>query len=92
MKLVRLNGDAASLEMQPDELQFAIDALKASKRRIEATFDVFAVGTDEVILLDEWDDPCLISSTASGTAWLEALLSKWVETVGGTDHDMRRVA
>ncbi len=77
MKLVELSGDAASLEMTPREVPGVmrrLATLAAVSREERATYDLIHVGDDSFIYANDWDDPCLISKSASGTTLLRSLL------------------
>lgn len=69
MRLLDLGAQKASLEFSPDEHDIVIARLEAYGPVItarHATHDVITVGHEELIYLNEWDEPCLIAGSATG--------------------------
>ena len=79
MKLLELRKGVVSLEFLPserDKLVRRLERFGTVKRRTQASYDMISVGTVQFIHQDEWDEPCLISTSAEGSDLLRALVSK----------------
>lgn len=77
MMLLALEGDAVSLEFDPGEREAVCDKLRALGSLSivhENTFDRITVLGEEFTYLDEWDQPCLISSTSGGSKLLRSII------------------
>lgn len=73
MKLLDLGVQRASLEFSAAERDAVIGQLRACGEvtiNHGACHDVLLVAGEELIYLDEWDEPCLIAGTASGVDML----------------------
>jgi hypothetical protein len=72
MNLLNLKDGRVSLEFAPDEWrQVRSGLIKVAGRerysvREEATHDMIIIGGEELIFMDEWDEPCLISMSEHG--------------------------
>lgn len=78
MKLLELQTGMVSLEFAPTEREALMAALKKHgpvKRLSMATFDRISVGGEHFISENEWDEPCLISTTPKGADLLRRLVS-----------------
>lgn len=76
MNLLALNNRGVSLEFSYEEwptIRAGLSAVGPLVQRAEVTHDVVSVNEIELILLDEWDAPCLISLDERGDAILRRL-------------------
>ena len=76
MNVLELSSDRLSLEFSRDEFPTIMSRLQRRgkvTRRQEATFDVLEVHGEEFVLMDEWDEPCLLSKSPAGDAILRAV-------------------
>ena len=79
MKLLELPEGMVSLEFEPSERDALMERLKkhgSFKKRLYATHAKISIGADQFIYENEWDEPCLISTSASGASLLRQLISK----------------
>lgn len=80
MKLVDLGDKGCSLEFRSEDwpsIRTTLDRLGRVKRHAEATYDVLTVSDVRLMLLNEWDDPCLIASDDAGKAVLNAIATSF---------------
>lgn len=87
MNVLELGSDRVSLEFSLDELPTILSRLQRRgkvTRRQEATFDVLMVQGEELLLMNEWDEPCLLSKTAAGNAILRSLVHGRARRGGNT--------
>ena len=76
MNVLELGSERVSLEFARDEFPKIMSRLRKRgkvTRRQEATFDVLKVRGEEFILMDEWNEPCLLSRSPEGDAILRAV-------------------
>jgi hypothetical protein len=76
MQLLELEGGQASLELNAAELGGVIEFLRGIdgfRRRRRASHELLSVGDSKLILTNDWDEPCLLSSDANGTDILRAI-------------------
>lgn len=76
MNLLELEGGNVSLEYRPAEAKALTAALRRAGRiRVQkaATHDIVSLNGMSFIAVNEWDDPCLISHSPAGAAFLRAL-------------------
>jgi hypothetical protein len=76
MNLLDLPTGAVSLEFEPAEFDAVLAALERFGRvqvHRRASHEILAVGDEEFILMNEWDEPCLISKTGAGMRLLQRL-------------------
>jgi hypothetical protein len=79
MKLLKLPEGMVSLEFLPserDELMRRLRHFGTVKRQPQASYDRISVGAVQLIHEDEWDEPCLISTSAAGADLLREVASK----------------
>lgn len=77
MHLIDLKDGGASLEFSENEADAVGKALKrlcAKRTEIGAYYDVLTIGNDQLIYYAEWDEPCLIAKTPSGSDLLRRIL------------------
>jgi hypothetical protein len=78
MKLLELPEGMVSLEFEPSERDGLIRSLKRFgplKRRPRATHVDISVGGEQFIYENEWDEPCLISTSKGAAAILREVAS-----------------
>ena len=76
VNVLELNSERVSLEFARDEFPTIMSRLRRRgkvSRRQEASFDILEVRGEEFILMDEWDEPCLLSRSPAGDAILRAV-------------------
>ena len=76
MKLLDLDPDGLSLEFSTAEWPAVLDRLGLHgdvEREQHATFDVLGVAGEKFIYANDWDEPCLISSSPSGNSILRKI-------------------
>lgn len=76
MNLLDLATGNVSLEFRAAEFDAILSALKRfGKVRVQphASHEIVSVDGEELILMNEWDDPCLISQTRAGKKLLQAV-------------------
>lgn len=77
MQLFTLNDGRVSFEFNLDEWPFVQSGLaiaagrKRYKVREEATHDMIEICGEELIVMNEWEEPCLISLTEQGDALIK---------------------
>ena len=79
MKLLELPDGMVSLEFESaegEQLMRSLEQFGTVKRRVQPTYDEVSVGTVQLIHEHEWDEPCLISTSAPGASLLRQLASK----------------
>ena len=79
MKLLQLPKGMVSLEFPPserDDLMRRLALLGSVKRQRHASHEKVSVGAVQFIHEDEWDEPCLISTSVAGADLLRELVSK----------------
>ena len=79
MKLLELPEGMLSLEFLPaegDEVMRRLKQFGPVKRRWHASYDKITVGNVDFLRENEWDQPCLISTSPAGAALLRQLISK----------------
>ena len=78
MKILDISPGSLSLEFAPYEKAIVMQRLEDFGRITvahEATFDRIKVAQVELIYLNEWDEPCLISSTPAGARLLKSIVA-----------------
>jgi hypothetical protein len=77
VSLLWLNDGSCSLEFEPSDIDRVSTVLSAQygKPKIERypTLTVYTFSNASLTFQSEWDDPCLIASSAEGIAMLETL-------------------
>ena len=79
MKLFNLSDGRVSLEFAHSEwadVQAGLAKVAGRQRykvREEATHDMIDIGGEQLILMDEWEEPCLISMSEQGDHLLRSL-------------------
>ncbi len=80
VSLLELSEGGCSLEFEPEDLPAVKAAIHAlfGKVRIESHVITSTVrfGGEDFTFQNEWDDPCLITSTAAGEAMLRRLAER----------------
>ena len=82
MRLFTLNDGRVSLEFESDEWRFVQSGLsktagrKRYKVREEATHDMIEICGEELVVMNEWEEPCLISLTEQGDALIKRVYSR----------------
>jgi hypothetical protein len=79
MHIVDLRDGGASLEFsarEADAVSQVLDRLGAKRTARGAVHDMVTVGKDELIYYFEWDEPCLIAKTQSGSKLLRRILAQ----------------
>jgi hypothetical protein len=76
MQILELDSGRLSLEFSPDETDSVFAGLRAVagraplSRHAFATHELIGIGPENIILMSDWDEPCLISQTQAGDALL----------------------
>lgn len=92
MHLLNLHDGRLSLEFgQSDwpKLRSRMRRLGDVSIRQEATHGVVTVNGVPFILVNDWDDPCLISASTTGDHLLKTLMRTGVRRVLSTSHRLR---
>jgi hypothetical protein len=79
-ELLKLSGGHTSLELDPAELDAVASIIKELYGMPDVERDVMSsthkFGSETFVFQNEWDDPCLISSSPEGDRILEALAER----------------
>ena len=84
MTLLDLDNGTASLEMSSGDLDGVLSRLArfgAVTIEDRATYELVKVGGEEFLYINEWDEPCLISTAAAG--------SRMLATISASGHGQR---
>lgn len=75
MRLLDLPGNTVSLELAPAEIASVLRSLSRMGGRQHrcATIDVVEIAGTRLIVMADWDEPCLISVDAAGSEILREL-------------------
>ena len=79
MHIIELKDGGASLEFSSSEssaISQALDRLRAKRTERGVMHDVYTVGKDHLIYYSEWDDPCLIAKTSTGSKILRQMFAE----------------
>jgi hypothetical protein len=79
MNLLDLSGGGVSLEFQAPEFGAIVRALERFgpvRVRPSATHELLSVGAEEFVLMNDWDEPCLISMTRTGETLLREIAGR----------------
>ena len=78
MHIVDLKDGGASLEFsasEADAISQILGRLGAERTSRGAVHDLVRLGKDELIYYFEWDEPCLIAKTPSGSKLLRRMVA-----------------
>lgn len=78
MQLLELDKGLVSLELRPDELGGVLDSLRSLggfERQQRVSHDIVSAGGSDLILVDEWHEPCLLSQELVGTQILRDIFT-----------------
>ena len=79
MHIIELKDGGASLEFSSSEasaVSRALNGLRAKRTERGAVHDVYTIGKDRLIHYFEWDDPCIIAKTSTGSKLLRQMFAE----------------